>query len=88
MKLQTAKPDNTANIIKETLGGNEMNETTIQATIEKRAYTVPEIMEILQIGRNNAYELCNSDTFDVKRIGKLIRIPKTSFDRWLDSNEQ
>ena len=65
-----------------------MNETTIQATIEKRAYTVPEIMEILQIGRNNAYDLCNSDKFDVKRIGKLIRIPKTSFDRWLDSNEQ
>ena len=63
-----------------------MIDTTTQTTTEKRAYTVPDIMEILQIGRNNAYELCNSNTFNVIRIGKLIRIPKSSFDRWLENN--
>jgi len=60
---------------------------TTQTTTEKRAYTVPEIMEILQIGRNNAYDLCNSNSFNVVRIGKLIRIPKSSFDRWLDDSK-
>jgi len=63
-----------------------MIDTTTQTTTEIRAYTVPDIMEILQIGRNNAYELCNSNTFNVIRIGKLIRIPKSSFDRWLENN--
>ena len=63
-----------------------MIDTATQTTTEKRAYTVPDIMEILQIGRNNAYELCNSNTFNVIRIGKLIRIPKSSFDRWLENN--
>ena len=64
-----------------------MKHNTTQTTTEKRAYTVPEIMEILQIGRNNAYDLCNSNLFNVVRIGKLIRIPKSSFDRWLDDNK-
>ena len=53
---------------------------------EVKAYTVSDIMKILQIGKNNAYELCNSNTFNVIKIGKLIRIPKSSFDRWLDNN--
>jgi len=63
-----------------------MKEAITQKTEEKRAYTVKDIMEILQIGRNNAYTLCNSNAFDVIRIGTLIRIPKSSFDRWLDNN--
>ena len=45
-----------------------------------------EIMEILNIGRKTAYELCNSDSFKIVRIGRSIRVSKTSFDEWLDNS--
>jgi hypothetical protein len=44
-------------------------------------------MEILGIGKNKAYELCNSNAFHIVRIGKIIRVSKLSFDMWLDNNE-
>jgi len=57
------------------------------ATTDKRTYSVTEIMEILEIGRNKAYELCNSNAFRTVRIGKTIRVSKSSFDMWLDNSE-
>jgi len=63
-------------------------EQIIRNTVtEKRTYSVSEIMEILEIGRNKAYELCNSNLFRIVRIGKTIRVSKLSFDTWLDNNE-
>lgn len=58
-----------------------------KATTDKRTYSVAEIMEILEIGRNKAYELCNSNAFNIVRIGKLIRVSKSSFDAWLDKTD-
>jgi len=51
----------------------------------KRTYTVPEIMDILQIGKCAAYNLVASGQFRAVRIGGAYRISKESFDRWLDS---
>ena len=45
-------------------------------------------MEILDISRKAAYELCNSASFKVVRIGRSIRISKFSFDEWLDNQSQ
>lgn len=55
---------------------------------EKRTYTVDEIASILNIGRNTAYALVKSAQFKVLRIGNTIRIPKRSFDEWLDSSAE
>lgn len=52
---------------------------------EKRTYTVPEIQDILSIGKNAAYRLVNSGQFKTVRVGSTIRISKKSFDAWLDS---
>ena len=52
--------------------------------VTKRAYSVPEIAEILQISRSRAYELCKEDQFSVIKIGKSVRVSKKSFDSWLD----
>ena len=52
--------------------------------IERKTYSVLEIAKILGIGKNKAYELCNSDLFKVIRVGKSLRVVKQSFDTWLD----
>jgi len=64
-----------------------INQIICNTTTEKRTYSVAEIMEILEIGRNKAYELCSSNAFRTIRIGKTIRVSKSSFDMWLDNNE-
>jgi excisionase family DNA binding protein len=58
---------------------------------DKRTYTVDEIQDILEIGRNSAYNLVKSGVFHSVRVGGNIRISKKSFDDWLDqqmSSEQ
>lgn len=53
--------------------------------IDRRTYTVTEIATILQIGRSKAYELCNEGFFRIIRIGRSVRISKSSFDDWFDN---
>lgn len=36
---------------------------------EKRVYTIREIMDILNIGKNSAYNLIHSDKFHYVKIG-------------------
>ena len=55
---------------------------------QKRTYTVLEVAEILNIGKNKAYTLIKDANFKVVRIGNSIRISKKSFDDWLDENEK
>ena len=52
---------------------------------DKCVLTVKEIKEYLGIGINQAYELVNQNVFIVKRVGKKILIPKTSFEDWLST---
>jgi len=47
---------------------------------EKRAYSVDDIMAMLDISRSSAYILI----FRSFKIGKQLRISKASFDEWLD----
>lgn len=65
-----------------------MNAQTIADEIahpfEKRVYTVEEIMNILDIGKNAAYNLVNSGAFHYVKVGGHYRISKKSFDNWLD----
>lgn len=53
---------------------------------EKKTYTVQEIMKILGIGKNAAYQLVRENKFKSVRIGSSIRISKQSFDQWLNEN--
>ena len=49
-------------------------------------YPVEEIAQMLSISLRSAYNLCNSTTeFRVLRVGGSIRIPKDSFDAWLQA---
>lgn len=64
---------------------NNNTESTQGISYEKRIYTVDEIQDILDIGRNAAYSLVKSGVFHSVRIGGNIRISKKSFDEWLDN---
>jgi len=51
---------------------------------EKRAYSVDDIMTILDISRSSAYILIKKNFFRSVKIGNQLRISKASFDEWLD----
>ena len=46
--------------------------------------TVNEIARILGVSRTQAYRLVQEGLFKSVRIGNAIRIPKRSFDKWLE----
>lgn len=56
---------------------------------EKQVYDVEDIQKLLGIGRSTAYMYLNDvyqkqEPFRVIKIGKLFRVPKQSFDDWLN----
>ena len=50
----------------------------------EHVYTVEEIAREARISRTAAYELVKKGLFPVIRVGSSIRIPRKSFDAWLD----
>ena len=48
--------------------------------------TVPQLAEFLNVGRNAAYDLVNSNQIQVIRIGKNIRIPRHAVLAYLESS--
>lgn len=53
--------------------------------MEKLVYSVKEVAIILNIGMNKAYDMIHQNMIPVIKIGRTIRIPKKSFDTWLES---
>lgn len=54
-------------------------------------YTADEVQEMLHIGRNSIYDYLGEVyreqyPFQVIKIGKQYRIPKASFDKWIQSD--
>ena len=52
---------------------------------KKTSYSVAEIQQLLGISRPTAYGLIKKNLFRSVRMSGGIRIPKASFDAWLDS---
>lgn len=48
--------------------------------------TPMDIKEVMNISKSNAYALCKSEGFPAKRVGKLIRVSRESFIKWLEEN--
>ncbi|MEK8206476.1 helix-turn-helix domain-containing protein [Paenibacillus sp. FSL L8-0696] len=45
--------------------------------------TAKEIQQILGIGKRQTYELLNSGQFHIVRVGKMIKVSKDVFLKWL-----
>ena len=52
--------------------------------VMKKALTLKEMQDILQIGTNSAYALIHSHAFPVIKIGRSYRIPAEPFYDWLN----
>ena len=80
--LQTIPNNDTMEVVTQT---NAVKSPTDSPVATKLVYTVEEIARMLAISLRSAYNLCNSTTeFRVLRAGGSIRIPKDSFDAWLN----
>ncbi len=51
----------------------------------KGCYTIKELQTILGISRASAYKLLDQQQFSWVKIGRVYRIPKSSFHTWLAS---
>lgn len=60
--------------------------TTYTHTEIPAILTVPQLAEFLNIGRNAAYDLVNSNQIKVIRIGKNIRIPRHAVLAYLEAS--
>ena len=64
---------------------NAVKSPTNSPETTKLVYTVKEVAQMLAISQRAAYNLCNNTTeFRVLRVGGSIRVPKDSFDAWLN----
>ena len=80
--LQSDSDPATMEVVTQT---NSVKSPTDSPETTKLVYTVEEIARMLAISLRSAYNPCNSTTeFRVLRAGGSIRIPKDSFDAWLN----
>ena len=80
--LQKDSTTTTMEVVTQT---NAVKSPTDSPKTTKLVYTVEEIARMMAISQRAAYNLCNSTTeFRVLRAGGSIRIPKDSFDAWLN----
>ena len=64
---------------------NAVRSPTDSSKATPLVYTVEQVAQMLAISLRSAYNLCNSTTeFRVLRVGGSIRVPKDSFDAWLN----
>ena len=63
---------------------SEIQNGTEKRPFECRTYTVNDIAVILGVSQARAYRLVQEGLFKSVRIGNAIRIPKRSFDKWLE----
>ncbi|MGG1638292.1 helix-turn-helix domain-containing protein [Paenibacillus sp. NRS-1760] len=61
--------------------------------MESKIEDLPDILEVddirtyLGISKTAAYNLVKSGEFHVVKVGRIFRIPKKSFQTWLQGNE-
>ena len=50
---------------------------------DTRLMTVPEAAKLLRISRNLAYELVARGEIPAIRLGRVIRVPRSTLEQWL-----
>lgn len=75
----------------ETANKTEMDEQIEQVELpEPRVYMAREVQQLLGLGKSKTYEYLEQvyqtqTPFRVIKVGRLYRVPKKSFDAWLDT---
>lgn len=58
-----------------------------EISVNKKSYTVPEVIKILGTTRQSIYKLIEEGCFRAVKVENGYRIYKDSFDKWLDGKE-
>lgn len=78
------------------MGCNSMNtpnkDCMLNDRTNKMVYNVEDIQKLLSLGRNSTYAFLDKvykeqKPFKVLKFGKSIRVPKVSFDNWLNGKD-
>lgn len=56
-------------------------------SIERKTYTIDEIVIILGIPKTAVYKLLKKEYFIAFKLGREYRISRESFDNWLSGSE-
>lgn len=56
-------------------------------TSKQRTLCVEDLMKVLSVGRNTAYNLIHSGRIRSIKIGRIYRIPMEAVDEFLNSND-
>ena len=62
--------------------------TNLNTTVPTGApelYTVEDVMAIMRIGRSSVYKLFRSEGFPSIKMGGILRIEKSRFEKWLST---
>lgn len=63
----------------------KVNESTYKSTADLPAVlTAKEVQEVLGIGERQTYDLLNSEQFHIVRVGRMIKVSKDVFLKWLE----
>lgn len=59
---------------------------------DSKVYLASDIQRALSLGRSKTYEFLEEvyqkqEPFRVLKVGKLVRIPRESFDEWLNATK-
>uniref|UniRef100_UPI004026B573 helix-turn-helix domain-containing protein n=1 Tax=Candidatus Fimivicinus sp. TaxID=3056640 RepID=UPI004026B573 len=62
-----------------------------EASFDKQVYSIEDIQQMLGIGRSKIYSFIEEvnkkqEPFKVIRIGRIYRIPKGPFDKWINGD--
>ena len=54
----------------------------------QQVLTVGQVADICHLSRNTVYKLVKENAFESRRIGRDIRILRTSFESWLHEQQE
>lgn len=67
----------------------QVPQTGVKTNVEPRCYTTDDIATMLGISMKCVYSLLKHNAFKSIRLpGGIYRIPKTSFDAWLEKSKE
>ena len=91
MEMERANQKKAANSVEvlDVVGDvDEIEVGVLPSVSSDRCYTVEDIQIILCISRPTVYNLIKQKAFKAIKIGKGYRIPKKSFDTWLEGESR
>jgi len=60
--------------------------SNVNNAFDEAYYTITEVSQMLRLSRTKTYEMARDGSFPVVQIGRVLRVPASKFQLWLDSN--